>query len=181
MDTGIQGGLSVAPPVINPQVSDGGLSGTPPVNALVEAKPKVKPLDEQQLQEFGKFGGTTDTKQQASYLAKKGLIGASQLLTDHPDITKKNGIINAQSDWKPAAISLMLIRARQLGLRTPTEIAVNKEALLGALPPRLKDALNHPTFSQIHPNWWSTFDSILKDQYDKEGQSKSTGQTVAVK
>lgn len=131
-------------------------------------KAAKRKLSEKELEDFGNFGGSADTKLKAAYLAKKGLVGADQLLTDHPDISSKDGIINAQSDWKSAAISQMLMRARHLGLETPTEIKANRAALIGALHPRLQQAISHPAFSQIHPNYWQTFDSILKDQYSSE-------------
>ena len=143
--------------------------------------PKPQPLSEEQLMAFGNFAGTPDTKETAKYLMKKGLVGADQLYTDHPDITTKNGIINSQSDWKPAAISHMLIRARQLGLKTPTEIEANKVALMGSMPDRLKQALNHPTFAQIHPNFWQTFNGILKDRYDNETASTQPQMATIVK
>lgn len=135
-------------------------------------KPSLPPATEAQLKKFGDFAGSGDSKTIASYLIKKGLINGSQLYTDHPDISTKEGIINAQSDWKPAAISKMLIRARQLNLKTPTEIKANQEALLGSLDERLSQAIKHPTFSQIHGNWWETFNSILKDQYASENASQ---------
>lgn len=142
-------------------------SKTPPPPPPKRA-PSLPPLTDEQLAKFSNFADSGDTKAKAAYLAKKGLIGADQLLTDHPDITSKNGIINAQSDWKPSAISLMLARARSLNLKTPTEIKANQAALIGALPERLQQAINHPAFSQIHPNYWQTFDSILKDRYASE-------------
>lgn len=142
------------------------------MKTLGDTKPIPPAPTEAQLRAFGNFANTTDIKEKASYLSKKGLIGAGQLMTDHPDISTKNGIINAQSDWKTSAMSSMLSRARQLGLKTPTEINANKEALLGALAPRLKDAMNHPAFNQIHPNYWDTFNSVLKDQYANELTSK---------
>ncbi len=135
---------------------------------------KPQPLNDEQLMSFGNFAGSPDTKETAKYLMKKGLVGAEQLYTDHPDITKKEGIINSQSDWKPAAISHMLIRARQLGLKTPTEISANKEAIMGSMPDRLKQALSHPTFAQIHPNFWPVFNDILKDRYDTESKPQLT-------
>lgn len=128
---------------------------------------KPTPLTEAQLTQFGNYGGG-DVKTKSAYLSKLGLIGADQLLTDHPDISSSKGIINAQSDWKTSAISAMLIRARQAGLKTPTEIKANREALTSALAPRLKEAINHPVFNQLHPNFWSVFDSVLKDQYASE-------------
>lgn len=129
---------------------------------------KPLPLTEDQLRAFGTIGGTSDVKGKATYLAKKGLIGASQLISDKPDISTRKGIINAQSDWKTAAFETMLMKARTLNLKTPTEIAANRDALLGALRPELKEAINHPVFNSIHPNWWDTFNSVLKDQYANE-------------
>lgn len=144
-----------------------------------EHKPKkIMPTDAQ-LQAFGNYGGP-DVKTKASYLGKKGLIGSDQLFFDHPDISTKNGIINAQSDWKTSAIGAMLMRARTLNLRTPTEIKANRTALLGSLRPELAKAINHPSFNQIHPNFWGTFDSILKDQYANEDINSSQN-TLAVK
>ena len=131
-------------------------------------KPTPPPLTDAQLKKFGEFAGTGDTKQIAAYLMKKGLINGGQLYTDHPDLSSPNGIINAQSDWKPAAISAMLVRARKLGLKTPTEIKANQTALFGALDQRVAEGIKHPAFSQIHPNFWQTFDSILKDRYASE-------------
>jgi hypothetical protein len=120
------------------------------------------------LFKFGAFGGGGDTKAVAAYLMKKGLRGAEQMFRDHPDISTREGIINAQSDWKATAISRMLMRARQAGLRTPTEIKANREALMQSNDPKIVEALKHPAFNQIHPNFWETFDSVLKDQYDAE-------------
>ena len=130
-------------------------------------KEDPKKPNEEEITRFGNFAGE-DTMGIAKDLARRGMVGASQLLTDHPDISSKSGIVNAQSDWKPSAISSMLMQAKRLGLKTPTEIAANKEALMGKLDPRYKEALNHQTFNQIHPNFWETFNGILKDQYAKE-------------
>ena len=126
------------------------------------------PITAQQIENFGKINNTTDTKEIAKYLMKKRLVGADLLYTDHPDISSKEGIINAQSDWKASAISKMLTRARSLNLRTPTQLKANQEALLGSLDQRYKDAIRHPAFNQIHPNFWSVFSDITKDRYDAE-------------
>ena len=142
-------------------------------------KPKLKPeptptiskLSQDQLNKFGQFAGSGDTKEIAKYLMKKGLIGAEQLYTDHPDLSAKDGIINAQSDWKPSAISQMLIRARSLNLKTPTQVKANRAALVGALPDRYAQAISHPAFSNIHKNFWETFDGILSERYQAEKQS----------
>lgn len=134
-------------------------------------KPPETPLTDTQLQQFGNFAGSSNLRDQALYLMKKGMKGAEQLYTDHPDISTRDKLINAQSDWKPAAISAMLIRARRAGLRTPTEINANKDALLGALRPELAQAINHPAFSQIHENFWPVFSQILQDRYSNESRS----------
>lgn len=130
--------------------------------------PKPRPLTDEELMAFGNFAGTTDVKQMASHLGKKGLIGASQLIADNPNLSTREGITNTQADWKTSAFSKLLIQARKFGLKTPTEITANKEALMASLDPRIKDALNHPDFQNIHPNFWETFSSVLKDQYANE-------------
>lgn len=132
---------------------------------ISEVTPSV--LTEEQLMRFGNYGGA-DVKDKAAYLAKKGLIGASQLIMDNPNISTTEGLTNSQADWKTSAFGKMLMQARKLGIKDPTQVANNKEALMGTLDPRIKEAMNHPTFNQIHPNWWSTFNSVLKDQYDNE-------------
>jgi len=129
---------------------------------------KPKKISDEQLAKFSDFAGTTDTKEIAKYLIKKGLAGASQLYTDHPDISSPQGIINAQSDWKPSAISKMLMRARQLGIKTPAEVKANQEAILGGLDERYRMAVKHPAFTQVHGNFWDTFNGILKERYDTE-------------
>ena len=127
-----------------------------------------KKLSEEQLIKFGRIAGSNDTKDIAKYLMKIGLKGAEQLYTDHPDISSKEGILNAQSDWKVSALSKMLMRARGLNLKTPTQIKANQEALLGSLDPRYRDAIRHPAFNQIHGNWWDSFNRVLSDQYAAE-------------
>jgi len=168
MAEGLQGGIGAisllgsAPPMAN-----AGMATVAPVNALVEGG-KKKPTEEE-LNKFGNFAGTTDTKDIAKYLMKKGLIGASQLYTDKPDVATKEGIVNSQSDWKPSAISHMLMQAKALGIKSPESVTANRTALMASMPPRLKEALNDPTFTQIHPNFWNVFGDILQDQYKKEG------------
>lgn len=127
----------------------------------VPAKPR--PLSEQELQQFGNFANTTDVKDMARYLGQKGLIGASQLIND-----TGTSVINSEADWKTAAFSQLLIQARRFGIKTPAEINANRDALMGTLDPRIKDALKNPVFAQNHPNYWETLGSVLKDQYAKE-------------
>lgn len=133
-------------------------------------KKRPMPLNENQLKQFGVFGGSPDVHQQALYLVKKGMVGAGQIVGDRPNLSTREGIVNSQADWKPAAISAMLVRARQLGLQTPNEIAANKDVVMGALDPRIKSAITHPEFQNIHPNFWQTFNSVLSDQYANEAK-----------
>lgn len=131
-------------------------------------KPTMPTISDEQLDRFSTLGDSPNIPDKAKYLSQMGLIGADQLLTDHPDLSTPKGIINAQSHWKTAATELMLRRARKAGLKTPAEIKANRAALLAALPPRLSEAIQHPVFNQIHKNYWDVFDSILKDRYGKE-------------
>ena len=134
-----------------------------------DEKPKpATPLTDEQLRKFGDFAGSADTKDIAKYLMKKGMIGAEQLYTDQPDTRTAAGITNAQSDWKAAAISKMLMRARALNIRTPTQVMANKKALLGSMDERYQSAINNPVFNQVHPNFWQTFNGILGDRYASE-------------
>ena len=167
MAEGLQGGIG-AVSLLGASPVMGGMATVAPVSVLAEKNPK-KELTEEQLKKFGDFAGSSDTKEMAKFLMKKGLVGASQLYTDQPNTATKEGIINSQSDWKTAAMSKMLSRARQLGLKSPEEVNANKAALVGALDDRLKQAIADPTFAQIHPNWWNVFGDVLKDQYAKEG------------
>ncbi len=73
----------------------------------------------------------------------------------------------------------MLMQARKLNLKTPTEIKANRAALIGSLDPRLQDAMKHPVFNQIHPNFFDTFNSVLKDQYAAEQTKKPLPPLVA--
>jgi hypothetical protein len=136
-------------------------------------------LSEAELRAFANYGGTTDPKGKAAYLASKGLVGASQILTDHPDVSTEKGIINAQSNWKTSAIEAMLMQARKMGLKTPTQLSNNKAGLMSAIDPRIKEALNHPAFNQIHPNFWETFNGIVKDQYDNEAAAAPAANLAA--
>jgi len=174
MAEGLQGGIGAisllgATPTITtiPANANAGMTTVAPVNAL--AKGGKKKFTEEELNKFGNFAGTTDTKDVAKYLMGKGLIGASQLYTDSPNVATKEGIVNSQSDWKPSAISHMLMQAKSLGIKSPESVTANKAALMASMPPRLKEALNNPAFMQIHPNFWNVFKDILQDQYKKEG------------
>lgn len=148
-------------------------------NTETDVAPTV--LTEQQLMNFGNYGGTTDIKERASYLAKKGLIGASQLIMDNPDVSTKEGLTNSQADWKTSAMGQMLMQARKLGIRNTTEVLHNKDAILSSLDPRIKDAIKHPTFNSIHPNWWQTFNTVLADQYANEAISSAPKNNLIAK
>lgn len=172
------GGAAPLPPAPQPSVNQAiALMGTLEGGGKDKVK-KPAPLSDDQLNIFGNFGGSADVKVKARYLASKGLRGADQMINDQPDISTREGIVNSQADWKTSAFSTMLIRARKLGLQTPTEITANKDALLGSLPDRLKDAMNNPFFNQIHPNYWQVFGSVLQDQYGEEAKRDTKNSIV---
>lgn len=136
-------------------------------------KPKPKSalpyISQDDLQKFGNWTGKTDTKEIAADLMKRGLVGANQLVNDNPDITSANGIRNAQSDWKIAAIQDIVANARKYNLRSPEAVMANKHLLVSN--PNWRAAIEDPYFNHIHPNWWSTIThSILPEQYAKEAQ-----------
>ena len=117
-----------------------------------------------------KFGDWTDsngdTKIAAKSLMDLGLIGADQVFYEKPDISTRSGVINSQSDWKPAAIEQILQNAYKLGIRKPEEVMANKDVLIGN--PRFRDAINNPVFAQIHPNFWQVItEKLLPQQYAK--------------
>ncbi len=140
---------------------------------------KNKPLSDEQLKKFADFAGTGDTKEIAKYLMKKGLKGAEQLYTDHPDISSPQGILNAQSDWKASAISKMLMRARSLNLRTPAQVKANQEAILSGLDERYRTAVKHPAFKQIHGNFDDVFNTLLQERYAAESAPAPVATTPA--
>ena len=129
------------------------------------------PIVQDENQKFGNWTGSTDPKVMAADLMKRGLVGANQLLYDNPDVSSKSGIINSQSNWKQAAMQNILANAKKFNLRTPEEINANRDALVGNA--KWADAINNPSFKQIHPNWWQTItDSILPEQYAKYDAAK---------
>lgn len=130
-----------------------------------------KPIPQSQLQRFGNWTGQSDTKFMAADLMKRGLVGADKLLLDNPNPNDRNSIINSQSDWKPNAIMEILSNARKLNLRTPEEINANRNVLMTT--PKYRDAINNPSFTQIHKNFWDIIThSILPEQYAKEEAQK---------
>lgn len=177
MAQGLQGGLS-AVSFLPTSPTGNGMAMTAPAAIITDGGKKPT---EDELNRFGNFANSTDTKEVAKYLMNKGLVGADQLYTDHPDISTRGGVVNSQSDWKPAAISKMLIQAKALGIKSPESVTQNRAALMAGLDDRVKVALNHPSFSQIHPNFWSVFKDILKDQYANESADKSAKMSLASK
>lgn len=129
---------------------------------------KTPTVTPEELSNFGNWTGQADTKVMAADLAKRGLIGASQLITDSPDKSNPNNIINSQSDWKPAAIAKIVSNARRYNLRKPEELLANKKVLMNTLDPRIQDAINDKRFQQIHPNFWQVIThSIIPEQWAK--------------
>lgn len=130
-----------------------------------DKKPVLPPQD--LLQKFGNWTGQTDTKVMAEDLIKRGLVGGEQLRYDQPNTSTAEGIRNAQSDWKVAAIQDILSNARKFNLRKPEEVLANKNVLISN--PKWRDAINNDSFKTIHPNFWNVItDSLLPSQYAKE-------------
>ena len=122
---------------------------------------------------FGDWAGSQDTKVIGKKLMDLGMTGADQIYYDNPDVSTRNGVINSQGDWKPAAISQILENAKRLNIRTPEAMMVNKDVLIGN--PRFRDAINNPVFNNIHPNWWQIISQkILPQQWAKfDAQNKN--------
>ena len=137
--------------------------GLPTPTTVVPTPPKK--LTPAQLEAFGNWIPGGDTKAIASDLAKRGLTNATNLFVDRPNTSTPQGVANAESDWKPAAIQQILMRARAAGITDPTTFLANKNYLSNGT---FKDALNHPEFLKIHPNFWAIASGIYKDQLAKE-------------
>lgn len=144
------------------------LVGNPATKPSIVPTTKPTPPTQQELDDFGNWTGQKDTKIMAADLMKRGLKGADQLLLDNPNTSTTSGVINSQSDWKPAAISKIVSNARKYNLRTPEELNANRKVLMNSLDPRIQDAINNPVFQQIHPNFWQVIDhSIIPQQWAK--------------
>lgn len=137
---------------------------------ITNEAPLNKKYTEDELFKFSNWVEGGDTKAIASDLSKRGLLNATQLYVDSPNTSIKGGVQNAQSDWKPAAIQQILMKARAAGMKNLMDIKANKEYLTSG---NFKDALNHPTFNQIHPNFWDVVGGIYKDQLSKENAPAS--------
>jgi len=138
------------------------------------APPKKKrQLSPEELNNFSNWVKSGDTKEMAYDLAKRGLVNASQLMEEkQPSIVTALNSKSVQSSWKNAAIINILQRARQFGIKTPTELIANKDVLIDK--PEFKQAINHAAFKQIHPNFWEIVGGIYKDQIDKENNTFPT-------
>lgn len=148
----------------------GGDNAPPPPPAPNEGG-KGKGKDPEAAKQFGNWADTEDTKAMAHDLSQRGLIGADQLILDNPNQNDRNSVVNSQSDWKPAAIQKILSKAYEAGIKNPTVFLApeNRNYLLSGLDPRIRDAINDPRFTQIHPNFWNILsDSILPQQWAKE-------------
>lgn len=134
----------------------------------VTAVPSPKVLNENELTAFGNWIPNGDNKSYASDLAKRGLLNASELYNDAPNVASKKSIINSQSDWKPAAIQQILMRARMAGIKDTDTFLANKAYLSNLGNEGYKNALNHPEFIKIHPNFWQIASNIYKERLANE-------------
>lgn len=142
-------------------------------NKVPTTPPPTTPKVGDDNTQFGNWTGDNDTKSQVADLMKRGLIGASDMYQQQPDISNRNGIVNTATDWKPAAVSMILENAKRLNLRTPEAVMANKDTLIAN--PKWRDAINNPVFQQIHPNFWQVITrSILPQQWAKyDAQNKT--------
>lgn len=128
--------------------------------------PKKVPIEQDENQKFGNWMNNNDPKVFAKDLMNRGLQGAEQLYNDNPDTSSKSGIINAQSDWKIAAIQQILANAKKFNIRNPEAVMANKHTLIGNS--RWSDAIDNPNFNQIHNNFWQTVATkLLPEQWKK--------------
>jgi len=128
----------------------------------VPSTPRTLTPDE--LTAFGNWIPNGDNKMYASDLGKRGLLNTTQMFVDNPNVASKASVSNSQSDWKPAAIQEILIRARKAGIKDPTTFLANKEYLSNLSNPAYKDALKNPEFQKIHPNWWQIVSDLYKER-----------------
>ena len=134
------------------------------------------PKADDRLMRFANYAGSADTKAQASYLAKRGLLGVSDIIQARPNIASPSDIVSNQADWKPAKIGGMLMTARKLGV-TPQNIDANWDVVMGN--DRYAEAMKHPNFTVLHGNWKDVFKKLLEEQYAKE--ASETEQSIAKK
>ena len=144
---------------------------TTKLRIVVPPPTPLRQLSPDELNKFANWIPSGDSKAMAADLGKRGLIGADQLINDiQPGIVTATNARATQSAWKPAVILNILQKARQFGLKNPQELLANKDVLIDN--PDYKKAVNHPFFSQVHPNFWPTVAGIYKDQLDKENAVK---------
>lgn len=131
---------------------------------------KLRRLSADEMNAFVNWIPSNDTKAMSSDLAKRGLVNASQLIEEkQPKIVTGQNSRAVQSSWKTAAILNILQKAREFGIRTPKELMANKDVLMQK---EYKDAINHPMFKQIHPNFWEVVGSLYKERLDNENKIK---------
>lgn len=140
--------------------------GNPVAKGVAVVPAKLRQLSADEMNQFTNWIPSRDTKEMSADLAKRGLVNASQLIEDkQPKIVTNENSRGIQSSWKTAAILNILQRARELGIKNPTELVANKDVLMQK---EYKDAINSPTFMQIHPNWWNVVGDLYKERLSKE-------------
>lgn len=120
---------------------------------------------------FGNIGDAVDTKLAAQYLQNKGLIGADQIRSAHPNVSDQDSIRNSQADWKISAIQHIMANAKRLNIKTPEAFDANMDVLTSTLDPKYRQALKDPSFAITHPNFPKVMKDILKDQLANDAAS----------
>ncbi|MEO7048925.1 MAG: hypothetical protein ABI091_26720 [Ferruginibacter sp.] len=146
--------------------ADKGKSNTAPAPAAT-----TTPLDNIQQNDYQKFGNwlgnkNSNTKDFANDLMNRGLKGADQLVNDDSDKSTRNGVVNSQSDWKISAIQQILANARKNNIRTKADLIANRHQLIDNTG--WSDAIDNPSFNNIHSNFWDVIgDNLLPQQWKK--------------
>ncbi len=131
-----------------------------------EPLPPLRKLTPEEASRFANWIPSYNTKEMATDLGRRGLLNASQLIEEvQPNLVTAATSKSVQSSWKPAAIVNILQKAREFGIRTPQELIANKDVLMQK---EYKDAINHPEFKRIHPNFWNVVGELYKERLQKE-------------
>jgi len=151
-----------------------GGEGDPKKKGTAPETPAPIKQNQDAAEKFSNWLDTTDTKQMAADLSKRNLEGANQLVFENQDTSSPDAIKNKnQSDWKISAIQGMLQNAFKLGIKTPEAVTANWGVLTQG---KYKDALNDPTFTNIHGNFADVFKQLLKDQWAKQDNKNAVAQ-----
>lgn len=81
-------------------------------------------------------------------------------------LQQQSAEFNKPSNWVPLQTAHIMKRARALGIRTPDQINANMDVLLQDTP--YKEAVKHPDFKKIYPNFWDVIKGEVEKGYKAE-------------